>query len=188
MVAMAASVVALVPSLAVAASGHAAESSSSSQWIMLGFTFANFLMFFLLLRHFVRAPLRDFLHERRRKTVEVMAEAARAKQEAEALKQEYEARLAGLEEAKRALLADVRAIAETDRRKALAAAEEAAERLKRDAELMARSDLARARRELQAEAARLARELAIARLQEGLSREQQARLLAEFVAGAEVKR
>jgi F-type H+-transporting ATPase subunit b len=185
---MTASAAVLIPSIAAASSGHAAEGSSSSQWIMLGFTFANFLMFFLIIRHYVRVPLRDFLHERRRKTVEVMAEAARAKQEAEALKQEYEARLAGLEEAKRALLADIRAIAEADRRKALEVAKEAAERLKRDTELTARSDLARARRELQAEAARLARALAVTRLQEGLSREQQARLLAEFVAGAEVTR
>jgi F-type H+-transporting ATPase subunit b len=178
----------LIPSLAAASSGHAAEGTSSSQWIMLGFTFANFLMFFLLIRHYVRAPLRDFLHERRRKTVEVMAQAARAKQEADALKREYEARLAGLEEAKRTLLADIRAMAEADRRKALEVAREAAERLKRDAELTARSDLARARRELQSEAARLARELAVARLQKGLSTEQQARLLAEFVARAEVTR
>ncbi len=186
---LAAFIAAGIPSVALAsAAAHGESGTTPGQWLMLGCTFANFLLFFFLIRHYARVPLRDFLQERRKRTVEAMAEAARAKQEAESLKREYEARLAGLEDAKRALLAEVRAMVEADRQRTLSAAKETAERLQRDADLTARSDLERARRELRAEAARLAGELATARLREGLAQEQYAGLLAEFLEHVESTR
>jgi F-type H+-transporting ATPase subunit b len=180
----------LLPAVALAA-GTAHDGSehatSTAQWLTLGFTFVNFLLFFFLIRRFARAPLRDYLTGRRKDAVAAMAEAAKAKDEADRLKCEYEEKAARLEETRRHLVDEIRAIAEADRERALAAAEEAAERLRRDAERTAQSDLERARRELRAEAARLATELASTEIRERLSSEQLNRLIGEFLARVEHK-
>jgi F-type H+-transporting ATPase subunit b len=163
--------------------GHEAGPPTSQQWLLLVFTCINFAVFVFLLRRFTSAPLRDFLRGRRKEIVDMMAEAAREKAEAEALKSEYEAKLAGLEDAKRELIAEVRRMAESDAEKLMAAASEAAGRLKRDAERAAKSDHDRAVRELRAEAARLATELAADEIRRRLDPSARQRLVEEFLEG-----
>jgi F-type H+-transporting ATPase subunit b len=169
-----------------AASGHEAHPSgapSAAQWLLLLFTCINFVGFVLLLRRFTGAPLRDFLKGRKKEIADLMAEAAREKAEAQAIKGEYEAKLATLEEAKKELIADVRRMAESDAQKILAAATEAAARLKRDAERAAQSDQERAIRELRAEAAKLAASIAVEEIQQRMDPEIRRQLIEEFVEG-----
>jgi F-type H+-transporting ATPase subunit b len=151
--------------------------------LLLFFTFVNFAGFAFLLRHFTAAPLRDFLTGRRREIVDLMAEAAREKAEAEALRKEYEAKLAGLDQARQGLIADVKRMAESDAQKLITAATEASERLKKDAERAAQSDHDRAVRELRAEAARLASSLATEDIRRRLDPAMRQELLEEFLEG-----
>ena len=170
-------------SAAGSAEAHGSGAPTAAQWLLLLFTCVNFAAFVYLLRRFTSAPLRDFLKGRRKEIVDLMAEAAREKAAAQALKDEYEAKLAGLEQARNELIADVRRMAESDAQKLLAAAAEAAERLKRDAERAAQSDHDRAVRELRAEAARLAASLAAEDIRERLDPEIRQQLVEEFLEG-----
>jgi len=163
--------------------GHAEGAPTAQQWLLLLFTCINFAIFVFLLRRFTSAPLRDFLRGRKKEIVDLMAAAAREKAEAQALKDEYEAKLASLEEAKQELISDVRRMAETEASKMLAAASEAAERLKRDAERAAQSDHDRAVRELRAEAAKLAAALAAEDIRQRLDPGVRQRLVDEFLEG-----
>lgn len=169
-----------------ASGGHEAHPSgapSAAQWLLLLFTCINFVGFVLLLRRFTGAPLRDFLKGRKKEIVDLMAEAAREKAEAQALKGEYEAKLASLDEARKELIADVRRMAESDAQKLLAAANEAAARLKRDADRAAQSDHERAIRELRAEAAKLAASIAAGEIGPRIDSEIRRQLVEEFVEG-----
>jgi F-type H+-transporting ATPase subunit b len=175
----------LIPALAAAATGeHHGEhgAPTSAQWQLLGFTVANFVIFVALMVWLGRKPLRDFLLNRRRQLVDSMEEAARLKADAERLKREYERKAAALDKMRDDLIAEVRAIAETDRLNAVASAEQAAQRMRLDAERTARSDLERARQELRAEAARLAEELAREEVRRRLTDQDRRRLLQEFLS------
>ena len=166
-----------------AGAAHAEGPPTAQQWLLLLFTCINFAVFVYLLRRFTGAPLRDFLRGRRKEIVDLMAEAAREKAEAQALKDEYQAKLARLEDAKQELIAEVQRMAESDAAKLLATAAEAAVRLKRDAERAAQSDHERAVRELRAEAARLAAALAAEDIRQRLDPAVRQRLVDEFLEG-----
>ncbi len=174
-----------LPTLAIAASGadHHAAPPTSGQWLLMLFTVINFALFAYLLVRFTGTPLKEFLRGRRREVVTLMAEAEKAKAEAEQLRREYDAKAAALEQTKLDLIAEVRAIAAADRERMLIGAKEAADRLMRDAERAAQSDIERARRELRAEAAKLATELATEEVARRIDDPTRHRLVDEFLAG-----
>ena len=174
----------LAAETALAAETHGGEHGAPSvaQWKLLAFSAINFVIFVLLMVRVARSPLRDFLLNRRRNVVDSMEESARLKAEAERLRKEYEQKAAALDRAREDLIAEVKSIAEADRKRALVAAEEAAARMRQDAERTARSDLERARQELRAEAARLAEELARDEVRRRLTDQDRKRLLDEFLA------
>jgi F-type H+-transporting ATPase subunit b len=171
-----------VVAFAAAADPHHGHAPTPAQWRLLAFSALNFGIFAFLMYRLARVPLRDFLSGRRRLVVESMAEAARLKAEAERIKSEYEAKAAALDRAREELVAEVRAIAEADRKRALAAATAAAERMREEAERTAQSDLEKAREELRAEAARLAEEIARDEVQRRMTEQDKRRLLADFLA------
>jgi F-type H+-transporting ATPase subunit b len=173
----------LLPGLAFAADGggHHSGGPTYGQWVLLGFTVANFLIFVGMFRYFTKAPLRDFLVSRRKEIVEAMAAAAKAEAEADRIKKEYEAKAAGLEKARADLISEIRGIAENDREHAIQAATEASARLRQDVERTANSDLERARLELRAEAARLASEIATKEIESKMDPATRQRLLNEFL-------
>jgi F-type H+-transporting ATPase subunit b len=179
---------ALLPGLAFAAGGgghHDPGHTTPEQWRLMGFMFVNFALFVGLMIRFARAPLRDYLIQRRQDLVEAMNAAARAKEEAEALKREYEQKLAGLEQTRKEISEEIARIAESERERTLAQAREAAARLKTDAELTARSDFERAKRELRDEAARLATEIASKEIRSRLDEGERRRLVREFLSSVE---
>ncbi|HXC50742.1 MAG TPA: F0F1 ATP synthase subunit B [Candidatus Limnocylindrales bacterium] len=162
--------------------GHE-DSSSSEAWLSLGFSTVNFLIFLFLMYRYAWPALRDFLASRHKEVADAMAAAEQARREADAIRSEYAAKEAALEETRRRMLEEIRQGAVADREKSLRDAEAAAARLRTEAERQAEHDLARARRELRAEAARLAAELAEKEVEARLTDADRARLVKEFVEG-----
>ncbi|MFQ5352230.1 MAG: hypothetical protein ACE5D3_04060, partial [Candidatus Binatia bacterium] len=73
------------------AGGHGGEHGLSGRdWINLAASVFNFGLFVYLFWRFAGPPLRDFLVNRRTELVEAMSAAARAREEAERLKAEYQ--------------------------------------------------------------------------------------------------
>ncbi len=171
----------LMPAVAYASGGEHGEGGGSGAWFLLLCSFINFSIFVFLMRRFTRTPLRDFLAERRKQIVEELAAAAKAKAEAEELRDAAERRLAGLDEARAQLTSDIEAIAERERERTLTAAREAGDRLIHDAERRARYEFENARRELRAEAARLAAEIAASDLGQRIGEKEQQALLDDFL-------
>lgn len=160
---------------------HAEGGHDSGAWLTLGFTFFNFLIFAILMRKYAWPAVRDFLSSRRREVAEAMAAAELARREADAIRAEYTAKEAALEETRQRMLEDIRKGAALDREKSLREAQAAAERLRAEAERQAEHDLARARRELRAEAARLAAQIAEKDVEARLTEADRSRLVREFV-------
>ena len=181
---MAMGLLVLVQSATAAGGGHdQTHGPTSEAWLLLAFTVTNFLIFLLLMRRFAAKPLQDFLTHRRQEIGDAIAEATKARAEAEALKREYEEKEKLLEQHKLAIIGEVRAIAEADGKRLREAARISAQRMLKDAGRTAVSDLERAKLELRAEAARLAAELARKRVTDAMDKGIRGRLLDEFLTG-----
>jgi len=134
-----------------------------------------------VLVYFTREPLKNFLLDRSddiRRQVEA-AETALASARAEAA--ELRARLARASEESEAFIRAAVVQAEAERVLALERAEQAAERIRQESRRSADQEIARARRELQNEAAQLATSIAAEILRQGMTRDDDRRLVAEFV-------
>jgi F-type H+-transporting ATPase subunit b len=142
---------------AAGAEGH--HGPDPTAWLALIFSFVNFSIFAFLLYRYAWPAVRDFLSARSKEVADAMAAAERARQEADAIRQEFAVKEAALEETRRRMLEDIREGAAADRERLLKETEAAAQRLRAEAERQAEHDLTRARRELRAEAAKLAAEL-----------------------------
>jgi F-type H+-transporting ATPase subunit b len=172
----------VLPVAALASTGgEHHEADLGTQLMLLAFSFVNFFIFVYLFRRFASAPLRDFLARRRTELAEAIEAAGKAKAEADALKAEYEAKVAKLEDTKRELIEEIRGIAEAEHQRTLESAREAAQRMRDEAQRTAQSDLERARRELRTEAARLATQLASQMITQRLDDTERQRLLNEFI-------
>jgi F-type H+-transporting ATPase subunit b len=134
-----------------------------------------------VLVYYTREPLQTFLLDRSaaiRRQIEG-AEAALATARAEAA--ELRARLERANEENEALVRTVAAQAEAERGLALERARQAAERIRQESRRSADQEITRARRELQEEAARLATSIAAEILREGMTPDDDRRLVGEFV-------
>lgn len=94
----------------------------------------NFSLLVYLLRRFGKQPLSEFLVNRRREMEQAMAEAAAAKQKAEAKYKEYTDRLQTLDQELEKLRSDIERAAQEDKQRIVAEAEETARRLRRETE------------------------------------------------------
>jgi F-type H+-transporting ATPase subunit b len=178
----------VVPALASAAGGGASHGEQNApggaQWFTLLFTAINFSIFAYLLWRFARAPLSDYLANRRAELVAALSAARDAKAEADRIKHEYETKLAEVDKTRAEMVQELRAMAEADRARAMQEAGDAAARMREEAERTARHDVERAKMELRAEAARLAAEIASGEIAERLSDDDRGRLLDDFIEGA----
>lgn len=134
----------------------------------LFFSTVNFLIFAAILRKYALPAVRDTIRQRRDKIVQALNEAKRAKAEAEALRAEYEQKLAGLAAEQQRLQAQALEAAEREKSRILEEASRVAERLQTEARQIAQRELAEARRVLRQEVAeqavRLATDMVAARL------------------------
>lgn len=156
---------------------------TGAQWFILLCTIINFSIFAFAMVRFTKAPLADYLKQRREEVVEAMSAAARAKAEADQLKAEFEAKAAALDQTRAEMIEEIKGIAAKDRERIMSEAAETAERMQKDAELRAENEVAAARRELRAEAARLATELAEKQVRAQLDAGGRKALLDDFLEG-----
>ena len=125
----------------------------------LAINVVNILILFFVTRALLYKPVKKFLETRREKERKALADAEKAKADAEALRTEYEAALSGVESEKAEILSSARAEA---RQAALAIRSEAdrgAERIRREAEAQAENTLKKAVEDARREAGDLAIDL-----------------------------
>lgn len=170
-----------LPALALAAGGG--EHHVDSGVILKDFIWrcVNFAVMVGLLGYFVSKPIRNGLQNRRAEIEKTLADAAAAREAAEAKAREYQEKLAKAAAEIDTIYAAIRREGELERDKILASAREMAAKIEQEADAKATSAVARARLELRAEAARLAVELAEQLLVQNVSAADQKRLVDEYM-------
>lgn len=170
-----------LPALALAAGGG--EHHVDSGVIVKDFIWRciNFAVMVGLIVYFVRKPIRNGLQNRRAEIEKSLADAAAARDAAEAKALEYQEKLAKAAAEIESIYAAIRREGEVERDKILASAREMAAKIELEADAKAASAVARARTELRAEAARLAVELAEELLAKNVTAADQKRLVDEYM-------
>ncbi|MHB8708447.1 MAG: F0F1 ATP synthase subunit B [Desulfuromonadales bacterium] len=169
-----------LPALTMAASGgdHADSGAVLKDFI---WRCVNFAVMVGLLGYFVSKPIRNALQNRRTEIEKTLADAAAARDAAEAKAREYQEKLAKASAEIESIYAAIRREGELERDKILASAKEMATKIEQEADAKAASAVARARTELRAEAARLAVELAEELLAKSVTAADQKRLIDEYM-------
>jgi F-type H+-transporting ATPase subunit b len=170
-----------LPALALASGGGGGHADSGV--ILKDFIWrcVNFAVMIGLLGYFVSKPIRNGLQNRRAEIEKTLADAAAARDAAEAKAREYQEKLAKAAAEIETIYAAIRREGELERDKILASAKEMAAKIEQEADAKATSAVVRARLELRAEAARLAVELAEELLAKSVTAADQKRLIDEYM-------
>jgi len=145
------------------------------------FPLANFLIYAFILVKFAFPLVRDFLRSRRDEVVSTISQASAKKQAAEALVNEYRAKLAGLETEVQSILASLRQEGERERNRVVREAQATAVKIKEDASFLAEQEVKMARQKLREEMAELAAATARQLVERNLSSADQTRLADDFI-------
>jgi F-type H+-transporting ATPase subunit b len=145
------------------------------------FPLANFLIYAFSLVKFAFPLVRDFLRSRRDEVVSTISQASAKKQAAEALVNEYRAKLAGLETEVQSILASLRQEGERERNRVVSEAQATAVKIKEDASFLAEQEVKMARQKLREEMAELAAATARQLVERNLSSADQTRLADDFI-------
>ena len=152
-------------------------------WTKLIFSTINLAIFlFIVARMIGKANLPEWFAARRRRIADALAEAERARHEAEALRAEWQRRLDSLGAELEAMLAQARVDIAAERDQILAAARKSAEAIHRDAQRTAESEIRSAQEALRAEVAAQALAIAERLAPQRLTPADQQRFVTEFVA------
>ena len=149
--------------------------------LALGFFAINFLIFAFVIRRFTRDLIRRKLKERHETVVQALEEAKKAKEEADALRQEYDTKLANLAAEEEQLRSQAVEAAERERQRLMEEAQQMAERAKAEAQLIAQREVEEARRLLRREVATQAVEIATELIQKNVTRVDNRRLVEQLV-------
>ncbi len=141
----------------------------------------NFAVMVGLIGYFVRKPIRNALQSRRAEIEKTLADAAAARDAAEAKAREYQEKLTKASAEIESIYAAIRREGELERDKILASAKELAVKIEQEADAKAATAVARARTELRAEATRLAVELAEELLAKSVTAADHKRLIDEYM-------
>lgn len=141
----------------------------------------NFAVMVGLLAYFVSKPIRNGLQNRRAEIEKTLADAAAARDAAEARARDYQDKLAKAAGEIESIYAAIRREGELERDRILTSAREMSAKIEQEADAKAASAVARARTELRAEAARLAVELAEELLAKSVTAADQKRLVDEYM-------
>lgn len=172
---------ALVTEPALGAEAVGDHGHGGPDWAYFAYHSIGLALLLGVIVYYTRAPLKSFLLERSegiRRQIEG-AEAALATAQAEAA--ELRARLSSASREQEAFVRAVAEQAEAERGLALERAQQSAERVREESRRAADQEIARARRELQDEAAQLATTIAAEILRQGITSDDDRRLLGEFV-------
>jgi len=166
--------------LALAAEGeHHADATALLVDFLL--RLVNFGLIAGVLYYFLRKPLRDGLANRSRNIAQALAEAERVREEAEAKFAEYDRKLSRANEEVAALADEIRAEAVKERDRILEEAKQLAAGIREEAGRTADQEISRAKLMLRQEAAKAAVTLAEEILRKGLTKDDQARLIDEYL-------
>ena len=188
----------LMLTLLPAAASFAAETQEhhggahGAPWLKLLLSAINLLIFVAIVRRYLgpfivqlfegqAMPFTEWLRFRRRRIADALAEADRAKREAEALRAEWQRRIEQLGVELEAMLKQARADIAAERDQILAAARRAAEAIRRDAERTAENEIRSAQETLRAEVAAQALAIAERLATQRLTAADQQRFVTEFV-------
>ena len=108
----------------------------------------NFLIYLAIIIKFALPPVRSFLKNRRDEVVATMTQASAKKAAAQALVDEYRAKLAALDQLVRSLQATLRDEGERDKAKLLGEANAMAAKVKADASILADQEVKMARQKI----------------------------------------
>lgn len=161
--------------------GHGGHAAGGAPPLKLVFAAINFLLFILVLRRYALPAIRESLKKRRAAIEQALNEGKRAKEAAEALRLEYEQKLAGLAAEQERLRQQALADAERERARILAEAQKMAERVRVEARQIAQREVEEARRILRQEVANQAIRLAAELVRSRLAPNDQSQLVQDFV-------
>jgi F-type H+-transporting ATPase subunit b len=175
-----------LPAAALASEIETHHGGSHIPWGKLIFSSINFAIFlFIAVKLAQKAELRQYFAARRLRIAEALAQAERARREAEALRAEWRRRLDGLGAELESILKQARGDIAAERDQILAAARKAAEAIRRDAQRTAESELRNAQAALRAEVAMQALAVAERFAAQRLTPADQRRFVSEFVEQVE---
>jgi len=146
-------------------------------WFPLG----NFLIFAFILVRYALPLVRNFLQARREEILATLNEAAAKKQQAEAMVQDYQGRLARLVQEVQSIQAALRDEGEREKTKLIREAETLAAKIKEDARFLADQEFRTARQKIREEMASQAEASAREMVQRHLSPADQSRLVEDFI-------
>jgi F-type H+-transporting ATPase subunit b len=161
--------------------GHGGHAEGGSPPFTLVFSAINFLLFVFVLRRYALPAIRESLKNRRATIERALNEGKKAKEEAEALRLEYEQRLAGLAAEQERLRQQTLADAEREKARILEEARKMADRARAEAQQVAQREIAEARRILRQEVANQAILLATELVRSRLTSNDQGRLVQDLV-------
>lgn len=141
----------------------------------------NFSLVVALLVYFLRKPLKKGLASRSEEIEKALAEAKQAKEEAEAKFAEYDRKLDQATEEIAEISDAIRREGELEKQKIIENAKEMAVKIEQNAEKAAEMEVAKARRELQQEASKLAVEMAKNLLEQNFTKDDDTRLIDEYM-------
>ncbi|MFO7811941.1 MAG: F0F1 ATP synthase subunit B [Pelovirga sp.] len=141
----------------------------------------NFSIVVAILVYFLKKPIRNALSGRRDDIEKTLAEAKKAKEEAEAKFAEYDKKLNLATQEIAAISASIRKEAEMEKQKIIENAREQAVKIEQDAEKAAALEVAKARLSLQQEAVQLAVGVAEDLLKKNFTKDDDSRLIDEYM-------
>lgn len=141
----------------------------------------NFSIVVAILYYFLRKPVRAAMSGRRDDIEKALEEAKKAKEEAEAKFAEYDKKLAQATDEIAAISAAIRTEAEMEKQKIINNAKEQAAKIEQDAEKAAALEVAKARQNLQQEATELAVSIAEDLLKKNFTKDDDSRLIDEYM-------
>ena len=165
---------------AAEAAEHGAEHQAptiNDIWWPLG----NFLIYAFIIIKYAVPPVRDFLKSRRDEVVATIAQASAKKQAAEALVNDYKAKVANLDREIPAMQAALREEGERDKAKLLSEAQALAAKIKQDAQFLADQEFKIAQQNVRQDLADRAEATARELVQRNLTSADQSRLAQEFI-------
>lgn len=162
------------------AASHGAEHHAPSITDVI-FPALNFLIYAFIIVKYALPAVRSFLKTRREEVIATMSQASAKKAAAQALVDEYKAKLAAVDREVQNLQATLRDEGERDKAKLLGDANIMAAKIKEDARILGDQEVKMARQKIREEMAIQAEATARALLQRNLSVDDQNRLADEFI-------
>ena len=164
------------------AASHGAEHHAPSITDVI-FPALNFLIYAFIIVKYALPAVRTFLKNRREEVIATMAQASAKKAAAQAIVDEYKAKLATVDRDVQNLQATLRDEGERDKAKLLGDANAMSAKIKEDARILADQEVKMARQKIREEMAIQAEATARALLERNLSVDDQNRLADEFIQG-----